>query len=376
MTGDWPSISVSLPTRIHLGLLDLSLEGIRVDGGIGLMLDRPGIALTGRLGSETHESLLPALRLVEHALSLSVPRGYGISLAGDYLQHVGLGSGTQIRLGLAALVLALNERKVQISELAPMVGRAGTSGIGSWGFWTGGYVVDAGHDRRHKKSFQPSAIVDAPTMPPLVSTGRFPWIPVIAIGSGLEKIHGHVEELLFQQHTPIPRSETLVGYEALYGGMLPSILERDFDGFCTYLDVYSATGFKKRELETQGSAGRGCIRMMREAGLRGVTMSSWGPCFVGFVRSSTEVPRIVERLTQGGAFLQVMVGEPSVDGARLSLGDASGRPASESIASGSRQPWITVGSEGDRPTASAQLANLAGRAAATRCESPLGPSWG
>ena len=342
MTGDWPSISVSLPTRIHLGLLDLSLEGIRVDGGIGLMLDRPGIALTGRLGSETHESLLPALRLVEQGLGLAAPRGYGVSLAGDYLQHVGLGSGTQIRLGLAALLLALNERKVEISELAPMVGRGGTSGIGSWGFWTGGYVVDAGHDRRHKKSFQPSALVDAPTMPPLVSTGPFPWTPIIAIGSGLKKIYGHVEELLFQQHTPIPRSETLAGYEALYGGMLPSILERDFEGFCTHLDVYSATGFKKRELEIQGAAGRQCISTMRDAGLRGVTMSSWGPCFVGFVRSTAELPPIVERLTQGGAFLKVTVGEPSVAGARLSIAGASGAPASEWIASGSREASETA----------------------------------
>ena len=62
-----------------------------------------------------------------------------------YPSHSGLGSGTQLSLAVGKLLADFNSQKMDASQIASIVGRGGTSGIGVASFENGGFIMDGGH---------------------------------------------------------------------------------------------------------------------------------------------------------------------------------------------------------------------------------------
>lgn len=163
-------------SRIHITLFDLEGRHGRIDGGMGVALKEPKIVVTSgncqkvKLGDYPPE---------------------GICVKENYEEHVGLGHTTQYLLAIAKLVSESNFEKRSALELARVVKRGGTSGVGVHLFEQGGFVVDGGHSIKVKSLPLPSDYSTAPP-PPLILRGNFPWYIYLNIPSG-KRIFGQSE---------------------------------------------------------------------------------------------------------------------------------------------------------------------------------------
>ena len=122
-------IRIRTPSRLHFGLFSLpsanssawlNQEGEatlprRQFGGVGLMIDKPGIELTveaattwsaeGPLGGAR-----PALRANSIARAVGIHETFQIHIESAAPEHVGLGTGTQLGLAVARAIAASTDR--------------------------------------------------------------------------------------------------------------------------------------------------------------------------------------------------------------------------------------------------------------------------
>src|SRR5690606_8601338 len=99
--------------------------------------------------------------------------GYHFKVREIFPSHSGLGSGTQLSLAVAQLISKINDQDLTAPEMAEIVGRGGTSGIGVASFDQGGFIVDGGHRTNIKHGFLPSSASKA-SAPPIIARYNFP----------------------------------------------------------------------------------------------------------------------------------------------------------------------------------------------------------
>jgi beta-ribofuranosylaminobenzene 5'-phosphate synthase len=216
-------------------------------------------------------------------------------------EHVGLGLGTQLGLGVARLVCELaGHPSPPIEELASLSGRGLRWGIGLHGFERGGLIVDGGRSG-------PDGI------PPLLARLEFPsdWSALVVLPGRLPGIHGSREIQAFAELPPAPGPLTDRLCRLVLLGLLPAVVERDLPGFGDTLEeIQQQVGrgfapaqggvFARPELEA-------IVAEMRLAGLRGVGQSSWGPTLYGFSAGdpgerSTLLDRLKDRVPLDSGF--------------------------------------------------------------------------
>jgi beta-ribofuranosylaminobenzene 5'-phosphate synthase len=215
-------LHVRTPSRLHFGLLGWGPQVARQFGGVGLMIDSPGIELTaepaphwiaeGRLASRV-ERIVAQLceRSAEAGISLT-PARLCIESAPD--EHRGLGVGTQLSLAVARVVVklaGLDDRTP--SELARLTGRGSRSGVGLHGFQHGGLILDGGRD--HESDIRP-----------LSAHMRFPedWSILIVQPEGIGGLHGVDEKEAFAKLPPISRAESESLFRLVVLEVLPAVL--------------------------------------------------------------------------------------------------------------------------------------------------------
>lgn len=270
---------------MHLSLIDLNAEIGRIDGGIGITLDRPNIVLSAEKadGVEVTGNSSFADRMVEAAKAV-LPEGEGvlIHVEEDMPAHVGLGSGTQSALSAAAAVNDLYGLGLSVRELAIAVGRGGTSGIGVASFENGGFLVDVGHKFSEKGSFSPSSASKAAPAPVVFRHDLPDWDIILAIPDSVGA-HDSQEVDIFKKECPIPLSEVQEVCHVVLMQMLPAILEGDIESFGFAVDHLQNIGFKKREVALQSQQVRDLMELMQDLGTCGAGMSSFGPAVFGFI---------------------------------------------------------------------------------------------
>jgi beta-ribofuranosylaminobenzene 5'-phosphate synthase len=303
-------LKIITPSRLHFTLLDLSASIGRMDGGIGLALNHPRIVIEAEKWDENIVGAHPEVSSVlvrQASRILSIfGRKYGtttrINIQEAYPPHVGLGSGTQVSLGVAKAISLLYRLKLSVRDLAKICGRGGTSGIGIAAFDKGGFVLDGGHSLKEKKDFLPSSVAKAGP-PPIIFQHRFPeWDIVVAVPD-LKGSSGKDEVKKFQLFCPIPRKEVEKLSHLVLLGLLPSLLEEDIDSFGRFLTEIQKIGFKRREVEIQHPVVRKLMRVMINGGAYGAGMSSFGPAVYGITENPEEVERSAKELlskTVGG----------------------------------------------------------------------------
>ena len=282
-------IIVETPSRIHIGLIDMHGGSGRVDGGIGIALDEPGILIEAQASPtpeirggdgvaqdrvrKTAESVLAAI----HAGS-----GASITIRSLYPSHVGLGSGSQLALATARAVSELYGKSLPVQDLARLAGRGGTSGIGTAAFDLGGFIIDGGHrfgPGCEKSDFRPSAASRGVRPPPVIIRHEFPaeWKILLAIPALPEGVSGSHETDIFRSHCPVPVEDVRKYCHEVLMRMLPGIAEQDLDLFGSSINAIQQLGFKKVELDLQPPQVTGLLEVMRDAGAAGAGMSSFGP---------------------------------------------------------------------------------------------------
>jgi beta-ribofuranosylaminobenzene 5'-phosphate synthase len=282
-------VIVETPSRIHLGLIDMHGGLGRVDGGIGISLEEPGILLEVSQAGETvarggdERSRAIAERAASRVLAgIRAAGGVEITLRRVYSSHVGLGSGSQIALAVARGICEIFGRNLPARELARMVGRGGTSGVGTAAFEHGGFIIDGGHAfgaGAEKAGFRPSSASDGVRPAAVIARHDFPvdWQMVLATPCLPPGASGTRELDIFQSACPVPLGEVRETCHEILMRMLPGVVDHDLDLFGRSVNRIQDLGFKRVEIGLQPAVIPLLMEEMRGAGAACAGMSSFGP---------------------------------------------------------------------------------------------------
>src|SRR5690606_35977942 len=112
------TVYVQAPSRLHFGMFSFHQPGVRRFGGVGAMIERPGLRLKFSAASDFSATGPFAARIEQFARraadawAIELPR-CDIETLTAPRAHVGLGSGTQIGMAVAAGLAAFVERPQQ-----------------------------------------------------------------------------------------------------------------------------------------------------------------------------------------------------------------------------------------------------------------------
>lgn len=304
-------IRVVAPSRLHFGLFNVAPEGDGPKfGGVGLMVERPGVVVVARpAGSWQFEGMLASrAQVFATRFVTSLPekdrRPYQVLVERCPAEHSGLGVGTQLGLAVAkALAVAGGEPELSSVELARRVGRGERSAIGVHGFDSGGLLADAG-----KRTEEVSPLLRHVTLPT-------EW-RVVLFTPRAERWHGDRERTAFAAAQPGAPGQLR---ELAETALLPAAAAGDLDAFGE-----SLYEFNRRAGEPFAAAQGGVyasaeiaelIADIRASGMKGVGQSSWGPTVFAVVangdiavslveRFRGRVPAFVSRVSVGGHAVQ------------------------------------------------------------------------
>ncbi len=330
------SLRITTPCRIHLSLIDENGYTGRVDGGIGLMLDRPNVVFEAsnsaeEFSIEAHKYYRESIEVINEIAS-KVFKTFNISnknfhfnLKRYFPSHVGLGSKTQLSLAIITAITKLKKyNKLSIKELTQLVERGGTSGIGWRGFETGGFILDGGHDYgkgKEKESFLPSSASSSSNPAITLSRHNIPdnWRFVLVIPNVKKGAYGDEEIRVFQNYAPIPQREVNEVSHQIIMKIIPGIIKNDLKCFGDGLKRIQSIGFKKIEINLQHQIVKDLLKFFEEYGLKAYGMSSFGPSVVGIVESDSEAEELLKTVQKnqknGGGHIYIC--KPNNSGARI-----------------------------------------------------------
>jgi beta-ribofuranosylaminobenzene 5'-phosphate synthase len=286
-------VRVITPSRVHMTLIDLNGALGRVDGGIGFALRSPGMVVEVErsrslsVKGELAERALAAAKRVLEAYSLP---GAEIKVLKGYPQHVGLGSGTQLSLAVATGICRAYDISASVRELARIVGRGGTSGIGVAAFEGGGFILDGGHSKQEKPEFLPSSASRAKPAP-LVMRHDFPdWDVALVLPEPKRRVSGEREVNIFQRFCPIPINQVERLSHVILMKLLPALVEEDIAAFGEAVNAVQSLGFKEIEVMLQAPNVREILALCQRLSY-GAGLSSFGPVIYAFPRDAKEFLR-------------------------------------------------------------------------------------
>jgi beta-RFAP synthase len=323
-----PRVFVEAPARLHFGVLDLRGDLGRRFGGIGAAVPAPSLLLEARPATELKAEGPDAVRALEFARRFA--RHHGLDLRLHFClhrsipAHAGLGSGTQLALAVARASAELSGLPTDVTALAQAVDRGRRSGVGTWTFAHGGFVLEGGRTPEG----------GAKRVAPLLARLPFPdtWRSVVAVPRGKPGLAGDDEAAAFARlPAPSARDVERVAHLVLMQ-LLPALAEADLAGFGAALgEVQRITGgwFAPAQggVFAPGETGE-LVERLRAWGAVGVGQSSWGPAVYGIVGDAGAAEALAQRVRGAvGTGGLVYVGGFSVGGARVwrEGGAASGR---------------------------------------------------
>jgi predicted sugar kinase len=328
------AVEVRTPARLHLGMMSFGVPTTRAFGGVGVMVDRPGVHVRLRR-AERFEARGPhAERAIRFAQACGqgwglVDEGCAIEVLAAPRSHVGLGSGTQLGLAIAAGMRHLfrrvgddappsvphpTEQPPRASdhewlfdmgdalELARLVGRGRRSCVGVYGFSRGGLIVEAG-----RSIAGPQAEDDATReFSPMVARVRLPspWRCVVIVGRDVTGLSGEAEKAAFARLPPVPGEVTAELARIALLELLPAAVEAKFPAFAAAIQRYGTLAGKpfeaaSRDLPYAGATER-LLELLAELGFPGSAQSSWGPTVMACCESLEAAGRLVEQLEELG----------------------------------------------------------------------------
>jgi beta-ribofuranosylaminobenzene 5'-phosphate synthase len=287
-------VEVRSHARLHFGFLDPSGRRERRFGGMGLSIAKPRCVLrigtARRLSAEGEQADRVELLAQRFYEALDIRSKAHIQVVEAIPGHVGLGSGTQLALALAAGLSRLHRVDLPPARLCALMGRARRSGVGFHAFQRGGFVVEAGHPSTSLRA--------AAETPPLLLRQEFPdaWRVVLALPASSHTISGEAEEQAFERLRPAPEEAVDRIARLVLLRLLPALLERDLAPFGSALaEIQELVGscFAAVQDGLFHAAAAGLVRILKEAGACGVGQSSWGPAVYAFAADDAEEKRLL-----------------------------------------------------------------------------------
>jgi beta-ribofuranosylaminobenzene 5'-phosphate synthase len=291
------AVTVAVPARLHLGFLDPSGGCGRRFGGIGLAITGLETRITVRsavhavIDGPQHERVRSHLERMQRLFH--APGAHAV-VEEVVPAHVGLGSGTQVALAVAAAVRRLQGCPLDLEADALTLGRGARSGLGIGLFRTGGLVVDGGRG-------------PATTVPPIISRMHFPeeWRVLVVLDPARRGVHGQDEIAAFAALPPFPRERAAENCRLILMAALPGLAEHDLASFgraIAGLQAHSGDYFGPIQGGRRFSSPEveAALLALEAEGAVGVGQSSWGPTGFAFAASAAEADRLVQRVRQDG----------------------------------------------------------------------------
>lgn len=319
------SLYLEAPARLHFGVLDLRGALGRRFGGLGAAVPSPSLLLEARPAPEVTARGPDAARAAAYARRFLQHHGLGggveLVVHRAIPAHSGLGSGTQLGLGVARLLAELRGLPSGAPGLAAAVGRGRRSAIGTWTFALGGFIVEGGR--------RPGSEAIAPLL------GRYhipsQWHCVVAVPPGSPGLSGDAEAEAFDRLPPPPDRDVERVSHLVLMQLLPALVEGDlpaFGGALTEVQRVTGAWFAPSQggVFAPGPAGE-LIERMLAWGVAGVGQSSWGPAVYGIVEGAAAGAELAGRVREllGGRGV-VYEGRFAASGARLGGGRPPGFP--------------------------------------------------
>lgn len=278
-------VYVKTPARLHLGLIDLNGSLGRMFGGLGIAIDHPNVVLKAQKsktlsvsGQKTELTQDLASRFLK---AYKIKENISINVKQVIPEHVGLGSGTQLALAVAASISRLFDVKASPYELAAVMGRTAQSGVGTGVFAQGGLVVEAGKNTKNPNN----------KVIPTICRQPFPdeWRFIVAIPNTKKGLAKKAETAAFINLPPMPPEEVGKICRLTMMKLLPAIIEKEIENFGEALtQIQNIVGDSFAQAQGgrfSSSPAAQCIEFMLRNGVYGAGQSSWGPTIYGVVKS-------------------------------------------------------------------------------------------
>ncbi|NLA26504.1 MAG: GHMP kinase [Firmicutes bacterium] len=295
-------IQVRTPARLHLGLLDLSGSLGRKFGGLGVAIQKPnvklaiypekGLVLEGA-GVKQLQELIE--RFHRH---FQLEPGVRVRVTDTIPAHIGLGSGTQLRLALADGLARFYGLKVPLTELARIMSRGESrSAIGSTAYASGGFIVDGGLKVESLSSLQRGV---AP--PPVLFRYDFPedWFAVITIPAKQCGLDEKTETRAFKKLSPMSDEDSGRICRLLLMKLLPSLLEHEAQAFGEALsEIQEIIGRYFAPVQGGYFSSPVSYRLVEfclKEGVLAASQSSWGPSIYAFVEGKAAAKKLKDKM--------------------------------------------------------------------------------
>lgn len=321
------TVVVTAPSRLHFGMFSFGRPDVRQFGGVGVMIDTPALRL--RLepaqrfqvqGPSAARAAEFAHRVWRHLLAEGAVAGRdqpacAITVEQAPPEHIGLGSGTPLGLSVAAGICALLGLEVQLAtRLAQLSGRGLRSAVGTYGFWLGGLIVDAGK-------------LPGETISKLGARQALPneWRFVVIASRNVTGLAGEAERDAFANLPPVPPETTDELEREALRHLIPAAAESNFTEFGESLYRFGRTAgmcFAHRQGGPFANAEIAeLVDWLRREGIAGVGQSSWGPTVFALVASAHEAQRWTRAIRDhlGSAEYDIWTAAPANEGARLEV---------------------------------------------------------
>ncbi|MDH5816432.1 MAG: GHMP kinase [Candidatus Nezhaarchaeota archaeon] len=265
---------VSAPSRLHFGMINpIGVEG-RLYLSLGVGIEEPRTVIEAEAFDELivegrHKRI--AQKFAERVAKVFGTWGGRIKVHSAAPRHVGLGSTTQMALSIAYALLSLFRREESVVDVARALGLGEQSGVGTYVFERGGFVLDGGVSGV-EGSFPPLILrLDVPEW--------WRFIVTIPLGRG---VSGRAEKMAFASLKPSKEGERLVQKAAYVTlcKLLPALLEEDLEGFGKALiELQETVGamFSQAQGGIYNPSSARVIELLKELKVEGYGQSSWGP---------------------------------------------------------------------------------------------------
>lgn len=341
------TVEVRTGARLHFGLLSTGHQG-RL-GGIGMMIDRPGIVLRARFADqdhiiaddETRPRIEAFLRRIREGLYSIEPEGrrdefsgrsYAIEVSDIFPSHCGFGSGTQLAFAVAAAVDRLIGYKPTIAQ--GFLGRGERSKVGSVGFRRGAFIADPGE----RDMTWPGGVIESQPgiHERLAVVRKLPasWRTVIVLPPS-QGPSGTLESEAFKTLAPMSRETTDRLVHLVTHAVLPSLKSGLFGGGSKRFTRFASAVAEFNRLvgehfaPAQGGVYahpliRDLARTLADTDWPYLAQSSWGPAAAVFCESqeSAEALRafLGRQITPDDA--EVFIASPKNTGAVVTVTEA------------------------------------------------------
>jgi beta-ribofuranosylaminobenzene 5'-phosphate synthase len=330
------AVEIRSPARLHLGMLSFGVASIRSFGGVGVMVDRPGLLLRLRRANRLEARGPHAERTVRFARACMEAWklgqvGCSIEVVTAPAGHVGLGSGTQIGLAVAAGIRQLFQRPAgdtspaapphpaqepldpsehdwvfdtnEAIALARAVGRGRRSSVGVYGFSRGGLIVEAGRMLPVGGATDDDASRE---FSPMIARVRLPvaWRCVVIVARDSVGLSGTAEREAFGKLPPVPEEVTSELARIAVLELLPAAVEGKFAEFSAavrrYGEIAGEPFAEASAALPHAAATAQLLELLRELGIEGAAQSSWGPTVMACCPSLESAGELTEALDRLG----------------------------------------------------------------------------